>query len=346
MKRLQLQLAVLLFLPLLLGCGQDRREEVAERYSTGQKKEVRVYEGEGTEEELIKRQIYTREGELIRVENAAEEDTLYYSDLNPELLEPEGQKKFLGGKAWLVDKIGSVSAVQFTADSMYAVDMERGGNVEEAWIREVGYSIGEEREDPGGRVLLHGNAKTDTLVLDPMGPDSLLWVGAERLPFGLVSYLERVSRDVQKAARTYRKERRKELRQRRAAVSRKITLRPQGNQMEFEQDEFSVFAGKSVELIFENTATSISMQHNVLVLDAPPEQDIFMEVGQAAVEAGAYENYVPDHEAVVAATPIAKPGERVSVTFNAPEEPGTYGFVCTFPGHWATGQGTMQVVPE
>jgi azurin len=271
---------------------------------------------------------------------------LYYSDLNPELLEPEGQKKFLGGKAWLVDKIGSVPAVQFTADSMYAVDMERGGNVEEAWIREVGYSIGEEREDPGGRVLLHGNAKTDTLVLDPMDPDSLLWVGAERLPFGLVSYLERVSRDVQKAARTYRKERRKELRQRRAAASRKITLRPQGNQMEFEQDEFSVFAGKSVELIFENTATSISMQHNVLVLDTPPEQDIFMEVGQAAVEAGAYENYVPDHEAVVAATPIAKPGERVSVTFNAPEEPGTYGFVCTFPGHWATGQGTMQVVPE
>ncbi|MCH8962102.1 MAG: hypothetical protein IH820_12455 [Bacteroidetes bacterium] len=32
------------------------------------------------------------------------------------------------------------------------------------------------------------------------------------------------------------------------------------------------------------------------------------------------------------------------LTFTAPTEPGDYPYVCTFPGHWRTMQGVMQVV--
>jgi len=127
------------------------------------------------------------------------------------------------------------------------------------------------------------------------------------------------------------------------SASNTVTIHPQGNQMKFKETEFTVPADTEIKLVFENTATSPSMQHNVLVLNAPPEQGIFKEVGQAAMQAGASENYVPDHDAVIAATGLAKPGETTEVTFTTPSEPGDYGYVCTFPGHWATMQGTMRV---
>ena len=127
------------------------------------------------------------------------------------------------------------------------------------------------------------------------------------------------------------------------STSKTVTIHPKGNQMKFKETEFTVPADTEVKLVFENTATSPSMQHNVLVLNQAPEGGIFKEVGQAAVKAGASKNYVPDHDAVIAATGLAKPGETTEVTFTTPAETGDYGYVCTFPGHWATMQGTMHV---
>lgn len=127
------------------------------------------------------------------------------------------------------------------------------------------------------------------------------------------------------------------------SAGKTVTLHPQGNQMKFKETEFTVPADTEVELIFDNTATSPSMQHNVIVLNESPGEAIFKEVGQAGVKAGATENYVPDHPAVLAATGISKPGETVSVTFTTPSETGDYGYVCTYPGHWAMMQGTMHV---
>lgn len=122
-----------------------------------------------------------------------------------------------------------------------------------------------------------------------------------------------------------------------------VTLHPQGNQMKYQETEFTVPADTEIKLVFENTASSPSMQHNVIVLNEPPEQSIFKEVGQAGVQAGASNEYVPDHPAVLAATDMSKPGETVSVTFTTPSETGKYGYVCSYPGHWATMQGTMIV---
>ena len=126
-------------------------------------------------------------------------------------------------------------------------------------------------------------------------------------------------------------------------ASQTVTIQPQGNQMTFKQTEFTVPAGEDIKLILENTASSPSMQHNVVLLNEAPSDAIFKRVGQAGVQAGSSEEYVPDDPAVLAATPIAKPGETVEVTFTAPSEAGDYGYVCTYPGHWATMQGTMHV---
>ena len=66
-------------------------------------------------------------------------------------------------------------------------------------------------------------------------------------------------------------------------------------------------------------------------------------MGEAGVAAGEAEEYVPDDSAVLASTPMADPGEKVSVTFTVPDETGDYGYVCTFPGHYVSMYGTMKV---
>lgn len=121
-----------------------------------------------------------------------------------------------------------------------------------------------------------------------------------------------------------------------------IVIEPEGDQMTYATTEFSVEPGEEVRLVFENTASSPAMIHNIVLLTTSDDA-IVQEVGQAGISAGASADYVPDHNAVLAATDTADPGETVEVTFTAPEEPGEYTYVCTYPGHWATMQGTMRV---
>ena len=121
-----------------------------------------------------------------------------------------------------------------------------------------------------------------------------------------------------------------------------MTLTPVGNTMAFEQTEFTVKAGTDVTLTFENTATSAAMEHNVVLL-ADNAAATIDRVGQAAMSAAA-NAYVPEDEAVLAATDLAKPGETVTLTFTAPSEPGEYAYICTFPGHYTMMQGTLRVV--
>jgi len=131
-----------------------------------------------------------------------------------------------------------------------------------------------------------------------------------------------------------------------AEVDRTVTLHPKGNQMKYRETEFTVAPGETIRLVFENTATSPSMQHNVVILTSN-EEGVFEQVGEAGTRAGSSNEYIPQEESlreqVIAYTPMSQPGETVEVTFTAPEETGEYGYVCTFPGHWATMQGTMIV---
>jgi len=122
----------------------------------------------------------------------------------------------------------------------------------------------------------------------------------------------------------------------------KVVIEPEGNQMKFATTEFTVEPGEEVRLVFENTADSPAMIHNVVLL-TKGDDAVVQKVGQAGASAGASADYVPDHDAVLAATDVAEPGETVEVTFTAPDEPGEYTYVCTYPGHWATMQGTMIV---
>ena len=126
-----------------------------------------------------------------------------------------------------------------------------------------------------------------------------------------------------------------------AGATGTITIRPVDNEMRYAQTAFTVEAGQEVTVVFENTATSEAMHHNVVVLTSDDDDDV-NRVGQAAITA-AESDYIPDDPAILAHTPMSAPGETVRVTFTAPTEPGTYRYICTFPGHYTLMQGTMTV---
>ena len=123
-----------------------------------------------------------------------------------------------------------------------------------------------------------------------------------------------------------------------------VTIRPIPHLMLFERTEFTVKSGRPVEIVFENIDV---MPHNVVVT-APGRMEV---VGRAAdamqTDADAQERqYVPDLDDVLYATRLLKPGERQRLAFQAPQKPGDYPYVCTYPGHWITMYGVMHVVEE
>jgi len=120
-----------------------------------------------------------------------------------------------------------------------------------------------------------------------------------------------------------------------------VVIRPVGEEMKYATTEFTVTAGKPVRVVMENTATSLAMQHNVVITKPGTNTD---EVGMAAVAAGEANGYIPkDNDAILFYTVIAKPGTKTEVEFIAPR-PGDYPYVCTFPGHFALMKGVMHSV--
>ncbi len=122
-----------------------------------------------------------------------------------------------------------------------------------------------------------------------------------------------------------------------------IIIRPLGEEMKYAVDTVTVNAGQEVTLVLENTATMPTMVHNVVILTTNSDEDA-SRVGMAAITAGEAQGYLPEDEAIFAATPMAQPGETVRVTFTAPSEPGEHLFICTYPGHYALMRGILVVV--
>lgn len=109
--------------------------------------------------------------------------------------------------------------------------------------------------------------------------------------------------------------------------------------MKYDNTAFTVKANQEITLNFTNAGTLPieSMGHNVVVLE--PGTDV-AEFANASVKAKDTDYisdlYVTD---IIAHTKILGPGESETIKFTL--KPGTYTFVCTFPGHWAQMQGTI-----
>ncbi len=126
------------------------------------------------------------------------------------------------------------------------------------------------------------------------------------------------------------------------AVDATLTLGVVPGEIRYDRTELAVEAGARVRLTFGNAG---DLPHNVVILtresaveELGPVLDAY--VGRADAAAN---DYLPEEIPLVARTEMASAGQTVTVTFTAPDEPGEYPFVCTFPGHWRTMSGVLRV---
>ena len=110
------------------------------------------------------------------------------------------------------------------------------------------------------------------------------------------------------------------------------------SKMEYDKKSLSVPAGCTVKLNIKSTSPDASMPHNwVLVHKGTMEK-----VATEGLQAGRDRAFVPDSPDVLVHSKLLGPNEEETLTFPAPP-PGTYEFVCTYPGHWSIMNGTFTV---
>ncbi len=111
--------------------------------------------------------------------------------------------------------------------------------------------------------------------------------------------------------------------------------------LQFDVKNFTVKAGKTVEIVFENPD---AMQHNI-VIGKPKSLE---KIGKAADKMitdpeGANKNYVPNIPEILFSSGLVNPDQNIRMRFTAPTKAGNYPYVCTFPGHWRIMNGVMKV---
>ena len=122
--------------------------------------------------------------------------------------------------------------------------------------------------------------------------------------------------------------------------AREITLSAAKNLM-FDRDQIKVSPGDIIRLTFKNPD---AVPHNWALV----EKDSLQEIGQLCNQLisdpqAVADQYIPDSKKVLAYTNIVEPFSEDTIYFRAPQEPGRYPYLCTFPGHWMVMNGWLTV---
>ena len=115
----------------------------------------------------------------------------------------------------------------------------------------------------------------------------------------------------------------------------------QGNDlMQFNKTELRAKAGQKVTLTLRHTGKMGKeiMGHNFVLLK---QGTSIVEYANKAVDARE-NDYIPEGDAAIAHTKMLGGGETDTIVFDAPA-PGTYDFICSFPGHMAMMKGKFIV---
>jgi len=110
--------------------------------------------------------------------------------------------------------------------------------------------------------------------------------------------------------------------------------------LKYDQKTLTVEAGAKIKWTFNNVD---DMPHNcVIVLPGTADQ-----VGEQALKLGVKGmnmGYIPETDNILYHTKLLQPGTSENIYFIAPEKPGQYTYVCTYPGHHLIMRGVLNVV--
>ncbi len=125
-------------------------------------------------------------------------------------------------------------------------------------------------------------------------------------------------------------------------VVRVIRIEAVASQMKFDLSRFTVAAGEEVVIEFVNRD---EMPHNLLVVKEGALETVGLAAEAMVSSPDAFgKSFIPNTPEVLFSMRLLQPGETLQARFKAPSQPGNYPFVCTFPGHWRTMNGIVEVV--
>lgn len=114
--------------------------------------------------------------------------------------------------------------------------------------------------------------------------------------------------------------------------------------MKFNMNEIHAAPGEALAVTMKNIGTTpkFSMGHNWVLLAAGVDVMAFANEASTAVVT----DYVPAsyRDRIIAHTKLLGPGESATVLFYAPKKPGSYTFLCSFPGHVQVGMKGVLIV--
>ena len=114
--------------------------------------------------------------------------------------------------------------------------------------------------------------------------------------------------------------------------------------MIYDKEQIVVQAGKPVEFRLSN---SDHMPHNFAIVRPGALQEIGELAEATARDADAKDrHYVPVSDKILLSSKLLEPGQKQALSFTAPETPGIYPYVCTYPGHWRRMFGALYVVND
>ncbi|HZB25154.1 MAG TPA: plastocyanin/azurin family copper-binding protein [Vicinamibacterales bacterium] len=114
--------------------------------------------------------------------------------------------------------------------------------------------------------------------------------------------------------------------------------------MQFDTEEIAAKPGETIRVVLKSVGTmpKAIMAHNFVLLKPGVDATEFNKAAFNARETG----FIPPDRKndVIAATALAGAGETVEITFKVPAKPGSYNFICSFPGHFAMGMRGKLIV--
>ncbi|HZJ18918.1 MAG TPA: plastocyanin/azurin family copper-binding protein [Pricia sp.] len=116
------------------------------------------------------------------------------------------------------------------------------------------------------------------------------------------------------------------------------------DQLRFSVEKIEAAPGQKITVKLSNDTKfpAVAMSHNFVLLKQSADAKAFDKASTQHADNGYLAPELEDQ--IIAHTGMAGGGETVEVTFNAPEKPGEYIYICTFPGHFAAGmKGTLTV---
>ena len=125
---------------------------------------------------------------------------------------------------------------------------------------------------------------------------------------------------------------------------RVVRIKTVAEEMRYDLKHFAAAAGKPIQLILQNDDL---MPHNLVIVQPGTLKEVALQAAAMAPDAMTDgKQYVPAVPQVLFATKMIQANKQERMTFTAPETPGEYPFVCTYPNHWMRMYGVMVVVAD